>query len=107
MSEPHLPGEALLDVKVRLTAELGRARMPLASLVALDDGAIVDLDRTPDDPIEVLASGRRVGTARVVVSEGDRALRLESIDFREGARRAEGAGETGGEQNSSSPDSGS
>jgi flagellar motor switch protein FliN/FliY len=93
MSDGQLHGEALLDVKVRVSAELGRARMPLASVVALGDGAIVDLDRTADDPVEVFANGRLVGKGRLVLADGEWALRLESIDFREGSLRPEGAGE--------------
>jgi flagellar motor switch protein FliN len=93
VTDAHLSGEALLDVKVRLTAELGRASMPLASVVALGDGAIVDLDRTPDAPIEVFANGRLVGSGRLVLAEGEWALRLESIDFRDGAPRPDGTGE--------------
>ena len=93
MSDGQLPGEALLDVNVRLSAELGRARMPLASVTALGDGAIVDLDRSPDDPVEVFANGRLVGKGRLVLADGEWALRLESIDFREGSLRPEGAGE--------------
>lgn len=93
MSAEALPSDALLDVKVRLSAELGRARMPLASVVALSDGAIVDLDRMPDEPVEVFANGRLVGKGRLVLADGEWALRLESIDFREGSLRSEGAGD--------------
>ena len=101
-AEAQLTGEALLDVKVRLSVELGRATMPLATVVGLGDGAIVDLDRTPDDPVEVFANGRLVGRGRLVLSEGEWALQLESIDFREGSLRPEGAGEAF-EQPSSPP----
>ena len=94
MSAESLGSEALLDVKVRLSAELGRTRMPLASVVALGDGAIVDLDRTHDDPVEVFANGRLVGKGRLVLAEGEWALQLESIDFREGSLRPTGAGES-------------
>jgi flagellar motor switch protein FliN len=93
--ENNLATDALLDVKVRLSAELGRARMPLAAVVALGDGAIVDLDRMPDDPIEVFANGRLVGKGRLVLADGEWALRLEEIDFRRGSQRPEGAGDGG------------
>ena len=93
MSAEPLTGDALLDVKVRLSAELGRTRMPLASVVGLGDGAIVDLDRTPDDPVEVFANGRLVGKGRLVLAGDEWALRLESIDFREGSLRPEGSGD--------------
>jgi flagellar motor switch protein FliN len=86
--------DALLDVKVRLSAELGRTRMPLASVVALGDGAIVDLDRLPDDPVEVFANGRLVGKGRLVLADGEWALRLEEIDFRQDAQRPDVADST-------------
>jgi flagellar motor switch protein FliN/FliY len=88
VSVDPLSTDALLDVKVRLSAELGRTRLPLASVVGLGDGAIVDLDRMPDDPVEVFANGRLVGTGRLVLADGEWALRLEEIDFRQGSERA-------------------
>ena len=93
MSVDPVSTDALLDVKVRVSAELGRARMPLASVVGLGDGAIVDLDRLPDDPVEIFANGRLVGKGRLLLADGEWALRLEEIDFRRGAARPEGAGE--------------
>jgi flagellar motor switch protein FliN len=87
VSAEPLSTDALLDVKVRLSAELGRTRLPLASVVSLGDGAIVDLDRMPDDPVEVFANGRLVGKGRLVLADGEWALRLEEIDFRQDAQR--------------------
>ena len=37
---PHLERETLLDVGVRVWAEIGRARMPLGDAVALSQGAV-------------------------------------------------------------------
>jgi flagellar motor switch protein FliN len=71
---------ALLDVELRLHAELGRARMPLAEAVGLPDGAVVDLDRAVEDPVDVYVNGRRFAAARLIVVEGEWAVRLEAID---------------------------
>lgn len=71
---------ALLDVELRLHAELGRARMPLAAAVELPEGAIVDLDRAPEDPVDVYVNGRRFASARLIVVDGEWAVRLEAID---------------------------
>ena len=87
MTVDPLSTDALLDVKVRLSAELGRTRLPLASVVGLGDGAIVDLDRLPDDPVEVFANGRLVGKGRLLLADGEWALRLEEIDFHRAAVR--------------------
>ena len=106
--EAALSTDALLDVKVRLSAELGRARMPLAAVVGLGDGAIVDLDRLPDDPVEVFANGRLVGKGRLLLVDGEWALRLEEIDFRRGSQRLDGGGDEGHDVDEpSNPPSGS
>jgi len=71
--------EHLLDVEVRFWAELGRADLPLAEAVALGSGAIVDLDREPSEPVDVYVNGMRFGTARLLVVDGEWAIRLEEI----------------------------
>lgn len=83
MSDPQVPvleAEALLDVRMRLSAELGRARMPVAKAVALGGGTIVDLDRAHDDPVEVYVNGLHFGTGRLLLVDGEWALRLEHLD---------------------------
>ncbi len=71
--------ESLLDVDVRLWAELGRARMPLGDAVALSSGSVVDLDREPHEPVDVFVNGHRYATGRLVLVDGEWAVRIESI----------------------------
>ena len=83
MSEPMAAGalapESLLDVTVRFWAELGRARMPLGEAVALSSGEIVDLDREPEEPVDIYVNGFHYGTGRVVLVDGEWAVRLETV----------------------------
>ena len=83
MSEPTradaLQPESLLDVSVRFCAELGRARMPIGEAVALSSGAIVDLDREPEEPVDIYVNGFHYGTARIVLVDGEWAVRLETV----------------------------
>ena len=61
-------------------AELGRASMPTADVVGLPYGAVVELDRSPDEPIDLFVNGRRFATGRLVVVDGnDWAVRIESV----------------------------
>jgi flagellar motor switch protein FliN len=69
----------LLDVKVRFWAELGRARLPLAQTVALGTGAIVDLDKDPDDELDVLVNGLPFAKAKLLLVDGEWAIRLDEI----------------------------
>ena len=83
--EPELPDPSedlaahLLDVNVRLWAELGRSRLPLAQTVALGAGALVDLDKEPDDELDVFVNGMPFATAKLLLVDDEWAIRLERI----------------------------
>jgi flagellar motor switch protein FliN/FliY len=75
-----VPGApSLAGIPVRVWAELGRASMPTADVVGLPHGAVVELDRAPDEPIDLFVNGRRFATGRLVVVDGDWAVRIESV----------------------------
>ena len=74
-----LPADALMDVKVRVWAELGRTRMPLADAVALDEGVLVDLECEHHEPIDLYVNGLHYGRGRLVMVEGEWALSVDEI----------------------------
>jgi flagellar motor switch protein FliN/FliY len=58
---------AMLDVPLRLTVELGRAELPLAEVLALRPGSVVELDRFPGEPLDLFANGRLVARGEIIV----------------------------------------
>jgi flagellar motor switch protein FliN/FliY len=71
---------AIREVKLRVAAELGRARMPLGRSVGLGPGAVIELDRAESDPIDLVVNGRRYATGRLVlVNGGEWAFQVEEI----------------------------
>ncbi|MEA2445074.1 MAG: flagellar motor switch protein FliN [Thermoleophilales bacterium] len=74
-----LSADALLDVTLRVWAEIGRTRMPLADAVALGEGMLVELDREHDEPIELYVNGLRLGSGRLVTVEGEWALVVDEV----------------------------
>ncbi|HET6508876.1 MAG TPA: FliM/FliN family flagellar motor switch protein [Baekduia sp.] len=73
-------GDALRDISVRVWAELGRTRMPSGRIVALPTGAVVELDRAVEAPIDLYADGMRFATGRLVIADdGGLAVRVETI----------------------------
>jgi flagellar motor switch protein FliN len=73
-------GESLRHVEVRVWAELGRTKLPCARVVGLPAGAVVELDREADAPIDLYADGMRVATGRLLVdADGALALRVEEV----------------------------
>jgi flagellar motor switch protein FliN/FliY len=74
--EPH----TLMDMPLRVWAEIGRARMPASFVVGTPKGAIIDLDCGPDEPADLFVNGRHFGTGRLVLVDGEWALRIETLD---------------------------
>jgi flagellar motor switch protein FliN/FliY len=70
---------AIRRVPLRVWAELGRAELPSHTVAALGDGAIVDLDRAAEDPVDLYVNGSRFATGRLVVDGEDWAVRIEEI----------------------------
>ena len=69
----------LADVRVEVTVELGRATMPMRSLLSLTAGSVVEPDRTADAPVDVLVNGRLVARGEVVVVEGEIGVRISAL----------------------------
>jgi flagellar motor switch protein FliN/FliY len=73
-------GPSLSGIPVRVWAELGRAQMASAQLVGLPSGAVVELNRQADEPIDLYVNGTRFATGRLVVVDGtDWAVRIETV----------------------------
>ena len=52
---------------------------PLRTLSALGPGAMVDLDRSPEDPVELLVGGRVVAKGEVVIVGGNYGVRIIEV----------------------------
>src|SRR5262249_42270091 len=54
------------DLPVRLVFELGRVELSLGELQRLAPGALVPLARPLDEPLDIIANGRRLGRGALV-----------------------------------------
>jgi len=79
MGQELLQADALMDVHVRVWAEIGRTRMPLADAVALSEGVLVDLDREHHEPIDLYVNGLHYARGRLVMVDGEWALTVDEI----------------------------
>ncbi len=85
-----LPADLLGDVGVRIAAELGRVSMTIRRAVNLAPGAVVELDRELEDPIDLYVNGRRFGTGRLVTLDGDEwAVRIDTVAFETAPRKGD------------------
>ena len=73
--------EALGGISLRVWAELGRSRMPLGSALGLPLGAVVDLDRAADAPVDLYVNGMRFARGQLMVTEeGEWAVSLSALE---------------------------
>jgi len=77
---PVALSDSLRGVRVRVWAELGRARMPMGDVVGLPAGAVVELDRAAEDPVDVYVNGMRFAHGRLVLVDGsDWAVHIDAV----------------------------
>nr|MDP2191518.1 flagellar motor switch protein FliN [Rhodoferax sp.] len=71
--------DRVLDVPVQLTAELGRTRITIKSLLQLSQGSVVELDGLAGEPMDVYINGYLIAQGEVVVVNEKFGIRLTDI----------------------------
>ena len=71
--------DVLLDVPVTITLEVGRARVPIRSLLPLNQGSVVELERAAGEPLDVYANGTLIAHGEVVVVNEKFGIRLTDV----------------------------
>ena len=77
--EKHANLDFLLDVPVRLTAELGNCQMTMHELLELDLGSVVQLDKPANASVDVYVNQKLVARGEVVVAEDNFGIRIKEI----------------------------
>ncbi len=70
---------AVLDVDLPLTVRFGRTVMPLHAIAELGPGSIIDMGRSPDEPVDVLVGERLIARGEVVVVGGNYGVRITQL----------------------------
>ncbi len=61
--------EAVFDVPVRVSVVLGRSKMPVSSLLNMDIGTVIELDRQVGEAIDIYVNDRLVARGEIVLVE--------------------------------------
>jgi flagellar motor switch protein FliN/FliY len=83
--------DVILDIDLPLVVRFGCTDMPLKALARLGPGSVIDLGRSPDDPVEVLVGNRVIARGEVVVVSGSYGIRI--VDVVSPRERIHGLGE--------------
>jgi flagellar motor switch protein FliN len=72
--------EALSGIKVRVWAELGRTELGLSRALGLPLGAVLELDRDAQAPVDLFVNGVRFAQGHVIVTDdGEWAFQCDSV----------------------------
>lgn len=69
----------ILDIPLKVSVELGRARVIIKDLLQLGQGSVLELDKLAGEPLEVLVNGKLVARGEVVVVNEKFGIRLTDI----------------------------
>jgi flagellar motor switch protein FliN/FliY len=71
--------EAVFDVPVRISVVLGRTRIPVADLLKMDVGTVVELDRQVGEAVEIFVNERLVARGEIVLVENRLGVTMTEI----------------------------
>lgn len=71
--------DVILDIDLPLAVRFGETQMTVDALTRLGPGSLIDLGRSPDDPVDVLVNGRLVARGEVVVVAGNYGVRILQV----------------------------
>ncbi len=71
--------DAILDIPVTITMEVGRSQISIRNLLQLNQGSVVELDRVAGEPLDVLVNGTLIAHGEVVVVNDKFGIRLTDV----------------------------
>jgi flagellar motor switch protein FliN len=69
----------ILDVPLKVTVELGRAKLPIRDILQLAQGSVVELTKFAGEPLEILINDKLIARGEVVVVNEKFGVRLTDI----------------------------
>jgi flagellar motor switch protein FliN/FliY len=71
--------ELILDIELPLWVRFGETAMTLQALTKLGPGTTLDLERSPDDPVDVMVNNTVIARGEVVVVAGNYGVRVTEV----------------------------
>ena len=71
--------DPVLDVPIKLTAILGRTKLPIAEVLRLAEGSVLELEKAIGEPVDLLVNDRLVARGEVVLVDQQLGVTLSEI----------------------------
>ena len=75
--------DALNQIEVELSVELGASVMPIHHLLRMGRGAVIELDTTEHDPLRIYANKKLIALGEVKVEDGHLSVEVREKVIRE------------------------
>ncbi len=69
----------LLDIPLKVTAELGKTTMIINNMLQLAQGSVVELDKTAGEPVDIYVNDKLLGKGEVIVVNEKFGIRITEI----------------------------
>ena len=69
----------ILDIPLKVTAELGRSKMAIRDILQLAQGSVIELSKFAGEPLEILVNDKLIARGEVVVVNEKFGIRLTDI----------------------------
>ncbi len=71
--------DMVLDIPLRISVELGRAKILIQDLLKLHKGSVIELNKLAGEPLEVLVNDRVLARGEVIVMNEKFGIRLTDV----------------------------
>ncbi|MBT1443040.1 flagellar motor switch protein FliN [Shewanella sp. JM162201] len=78
-SEDAAKLDAIMDIPVTISMEVGRSFISIRNLLQLNQGSVVELDRVAGEPLDVMVNGTLIAHGEVVVVNDKFGIRLTDV----------------------------
>lgn len=78
-AKPPLNFDLLLDVRVKLTVELGSCQIPMRDVLQLNSGSVVKLEKAAQTPVDLYANQKLIARGEVVVVDDSYGIKITEL----------------------------
>ena len=71
--------DILLDVKVKITVQLGSSQLPMREVMELQPGSVIQLNQTANDPVGLYVNDKLIAYGEVVVVEDNFGIKITEL----------------------------
>lgn len=68
----------VMDIPIELSFEIAKISMLFKDLIGLETGSVINLNKSPQEPLTIYANGKEVGKGEIVMLEDSVGIRIIS-----------------------------